>query len=123
MLVGRELSFVIIVSPLFFFVAFIVFAYFKLLDGCKSFLLWVPETKTLVQGTTTTTLRHHPGARVVPQCYRVMLSNINVLHDNRDELAIASTEFDALACAETKVLVAGMCQCYFCPVLKLQLCI
>ena len=32
-----------------------------------------------------------------------MFSNINGLHGNRDELAIAATKFDVVACAETKV--------------------
>ena len=32
-----------------------------------------------------------------------MVTNINGLHDNRDELAIAATKFDVVACAETKV--------------------
>ena len=32
-----------------------------------------------------------------------MFTNINGLHDNRDELAIAATKFDVFACAETKV--------------------
>ena len=32
-----------------------------------------------------------------------MFININGLHGNRDELAIAATKFDVVACAETKV--------------------
>ena len=32
-----------------------------------------------------------------------MFTNINGLHGNRDELAIATTKFDVVACAETKV--------------------
>ena len=32
-----------------------------------------------------------------------MFTNINGLHGNRDELAIAATKFDVVACAETKV--------------------
>ena len=32
-----------------------------------------------------------------------MFSNINGLHDNRDELAIAATKFDVVPCSETKV--------------------
>ena len=36
------------------------------------------------------------------QCCRVMFTNINGLHGNRDELAFAATKFD-VACAETKV--------------------
>ena len=45
----------------------------------------------------------NPGPRAVPQCCRVMLTNINVLHGNRDELAIAATKFGVVACADTKV--------------------
>ena len=45
----------------------------------------------------------NPGPRAVPQCCRVMFTNINGLHGNRDELAIAATKFDVVACAETKV--------------------
>ena len=45
----------------------------------------------------------NPGPRVAPQCCRVMFTNINGLHGNRDELAIAATKFDVVACAETKV--------------------
>ena len=41
--------------------------------------------------------------RVVPQCCRVMFSNINDLHGNRDELAISATKFDVIVCYETKV--------------------
>ena len=32
----------------------------------------------------------------------VYSTNINGLHSNRDELAIAATKFDVVACAETK---------------------
>ena len=32
-----------------------------------------------------------------------MFTNINGLHGNRDELAIAATKFDVVACAKTKV--------------------
>ena len=32
-----------------------------------------------------------------------MFTNINGMHGNRDELAIAATKFDVVACAETKV--------------------
>ena len=47
------------------------------------------------------------GPKAVPQiqCCRVMFSNINGLHGNRDELAIAATKIDVVACAETKVTV------------------
>ena len=45
----------------------------------------------------------NPGPRVAPQCCRVVFTNINGLHGNRDELAIAATKFDVVACAETKV--------------------
>ena len=45
----------------------------------------------------------NPGPRVAPQCCRVMFTNINGLHGNRDEIAIAATKFDVVACAETKV--------------------
>ena len=66
--------------------------------GCKSVLffygclkLWFPDVEVI------------PGPRVVPQCCRVMFTYINGLHGNRDELAIAATKFDVVACAETKV--------------------
>ena len=42
-------------------------------------------------------------SRAVPQCCRVMFSNINGLHRNRDELAIAVTKFDVVACVEKKI--------------------
>ena len=48
----------------------------------------------------------NPGPREAPQCCRVMFTNINGLHGNRDELAIAATKFDdvaSLARAETKI--------------------
>ena len=45
----------------------------------------------------------NPGPRAEPQCCKDMFSNINGLHGNRDELAIAATIFDVVACAETKV--------------------
>ena len=47
----------------------------------------------------------NPVPRAVPQCCRVLFSNINGLNCNRDELAICivGTEFDVVACAETKV--------------------
>ena len=40
----------------------------------------------------------NPSPRAMPQCCRVMFSNINCLHGNIHELAIAATKF-----AETKV--------------------
>ena len=40
---------------------------------------------------------------MAPQCCRVMFTNINGLHGNRDELGNAATKFDVVACAETKV--------------------
>ena len=43
------------------------------------------------------------GPMEVPQCCRVMFTNINGRHGNRDELAIAATKLDVVACAETKV--------------------
>ena len=53
--------------------------------------LWFPDVEI------------NPGPRAVPQCCRVMFSNINGLHGNRDELAIAATKFDVVACTETMV--------------------
>ena len=66
-----------VVSQLFFF-----YGYLK---------LWFPDVEVNL------------GPRAVPQCCRVMFTNITGLHGNRDELAIAATEFDVVACAETKV--------------------
>ena len=43
----------------------------------------------------------NPGPRMALQCCRVMFTNINGLHGNRDELSIAATKFDVVA--ETKV--------------------
>ena len=57
--------------------------------GCLK--LWFPDVEV------------NPGPRVASQCCRVMFTNINGLHVNRDELAIAATKFDVVACAETKV--------------------
>ena len=48
-------------------------------------------------------LRLIPGPRVEHQCCRVMFTNINGLHGNRDELAITATKFDVAGCTETKV--------------------
>ena len=45
----------------------------------------------------------NPGPRTVPQCCRVMFSNINGLHCNRNDPAIAATKFDVVSCVETKV--------------------
>ena len=45
----------------------------------------------------------NPGPMAAHQCCRVMFTNINGLYGNRDELAIAATKFDVVACAETKV--------------------
>ena len=45
----------------------------------------------------------NPGPRVAPQCCRVMCTNINGLHGNRDELTIAATKFDVVVCTETEV--------------------
>ena len=45
----------------------------------------------------------NPGPRVAHQYCRAMFTNINGLHGNRDELAIAAAKFDVVACAETKV--------------------
>ena len=39
----------------------------------------------------------------MPQCCRVMFSSNNGLHGNSDELAIAATIFDVVACAEAEV--------------------
>ena len=57
--------------------------------GCLK--LWFPDVEV------------NPGSRVAPQCCSVMFTNINGLHGNRDELAIAATKFDVVAYAETKI--------------------
>ena len=49
-----------------------------------------------------------PGPRVVPQFYRFIFSNINGLHGNRDELAVAASKFDVVAFAEMKVTFAWL---------------
>ena len=66
--------------------------------GCKSVLFFYGCLKLRFPDVEV-----NPGPRVVPQCCRVMFTNINGLHGNRDELAIAATKFDVVACAETKV--------------------
>ena len=46
----------------------------------------------------------NPGPRSVrPRSCRVMFSNINGLHGNLEELAVAAAGYDVVACAETKV--------------------
>ena len=49
-------------------------------------------------------------------------TNINGLHGNRDELAIAATKFDVVACAETKVTGRRHVSELSCLVSKLLLC-
>ena len=66
--------------------------------GCKSVLFFYGCLKLRFPDVEV-----NPGPRVAPQCCRVMFTNINGLHGNRDELAIAATKFDVVACAETKV--------------------
>ena len=66
--------------------------------GCKSVLFFYGCLKLRFPDVEV-----NPGPRVAPQCCRVMFTNINGLHGNRDELAIAATKFDVFACAETKV--------------------
>ena len=68
--------------------------------GCKSVLFFYGCLKLRLPDVEV-----NPGPRVAPQCCRVMFTNINCLHGNRDELAIAATKFDAVACAETKACV------------------
>ena len=75
--------------------------------GCKSVLFFYGCLKLRFPDVEV-----NPGPREAPQCCRVMFTNINGLHGNRDELAIAATKFDVVACAETKV----------CLVSKLLLC-
>ena len=60
--------------------------------GCKSVLFFYGCLKLRFPDVEV-----NPGPRVAPQCCRVML------HGNRDELAIAATKFDVVACAENKV--------------------
>ena len=94
-LVGGGWSFVPIITALFFFffcswVCFLII----IVMGCKSVLygclkLRFPDVEV------------NPGPRVAPQCFRVMFTNINGLHGTRDELAIAATKFDVVACAES----------------------
>ena len=66
--------------------------------GCKSVLTThsVPEKRFLDVDV-------NPDPRAVPQCCREMFTNINGLHGNRDELAIATNKFDDVAYVETKV--------------------
>ena len=66
--------------------------------GCKSVLFFYGCLKLRFPDVEV-----NPGPRVAPQCCRVMFTNIKGLHGNRDELAIAATKFDVVACAETKV--------------------
>ena len=64
----------------------------------------------------------NPDPRVEHQCCRVMFTNVNGLHSNRGELAIAATKFDVVACAETKVTGRRLVSELLLPVSKLQLC-
>ena len=66
--------------------------------GCKSVLFFYGCLKLRFPDVEV-----NPGPRAVPQCCRVMFSNINGLHSNIDELAIAATKVDVVACAETNV--------------------
>ena len=66
--------------------------------GCKSVLFFYGCLKLRFPDVEV-----NPGVRVAHQCCRVMFTNINGLHGNRDELAIATSKFDVVACAETKV--------------------
>ena len=66
--------------------------------GCKSVLFFYGCLKLRFPDVEV-----NPGPRVAPQRCRIMFTNINGLHGNRDELAIAATKFDVVACAETKV--------------------
>ena len=66
--------------------------------GCKSVLFFYRSLKLRFQDVEV-----NSGPRAVPQCCRYMVSNINGLHSNRAELAIASIKFDVVVCAETKI--------------------
>ena len=66
--------------------------------GCKSVLFFYGCPKQCFPDVEV-----NPGPRVAHQCCRVMFTNINGLHGKRDELAIAATKFDVVACAKTKV--------------------
>ena len=88
--------------------------------GCKSVLFFYGCLKLPFPDVEV-----NPGPRVAPQCCRVMFTDINGLHGNRDELAIAETKFDVVACDETKVTftnIVGICLSCFCLVSKLLLC-
>ena len=65
--------------------------------GCKSVLYFYGCLKLQFPDDEV-----NPGPMVAPQCCRVMFTIINGLHGYRDELAIAATKFDVVACAETK---------------------
>ena len=67
--------------------------------GCKSFFslkVQFPDVED------------NPSPRAVPQCFRIVFSNINGLHVNRDELTIATTKFDVVTSAETDVTLIPM---------------
>ena len=66
--------------------------------GCKSVLFFYGCLKLRFPDVEV-----NPGPRVPHQCCRVMFTNINRLHGNRDELGIAAIKFDVVVCAETKV--------------------
>ena len=90
-LVGRGWSFVLIITALFFI-------FCPVFSNSKSVLFFYRCLKIRFPN-----IEVNPGPRAAPQCCRVMFTNINGLHGNRYELAIAATEFDVVACAETKV--------------------
>ena len=48
-------------------------------------------------------IEQNPGPRQAPAKSRIMFTNINGLHGNIKDLAIASTRYDVILCAETKV--------------------
>ena len=68
--------------------------------GCKSVLFSYGNLKLLFPDVEVS-----PGSWAVPKRCRVRFFNINSLHGNRDELAIAATKFDMADCAETNACV------------------
>ena len=85
--------------------------------GCKSVLFFYGCLKLRFPDVEV-----NPGPRVAHQCCRVMFTNFNGLHGNRDEPAIAATKFDFVACAETKVTCRRHLSEMLLPISKLQLC-
>ena len=59
--------------------------------GCKSVLFFYGCLKLRFLDVEV-----NPGPRAVPQCCRIMFTNINCLHGNRHELTIAATKFDVV---------------------------